>query len=369
MTYECCCFLNSTILVPFLSRKKPTNKGIFCPRKKRKGIKMNASNLESRMYKSKDEEALRFYQMPKVLFTSNKYADLSLSAKATYSLLRDRQELSRANNWQDESGHIYLVYSNKDLCEILGVSEKTVIKLKKELVEKELLIEKRMGLKKCNRLYILKPEYEEVDVCKKDIKKKNDLDQKQIQKSDTAQPVANTLNCNISSSRTVESPVQELEYFQSNDTDFSETDQIDTESVCPSAEVKTKEKDRRTDKRKLKNHEENEIMMLMHSANLINDPRTWKAIHVAVRGLYARSSITVCGQVYNQQEIRDKLIQNLTQTAAIYALAKFDEEKSKRNIRNPRAYFETVLMSALDEVCLHVVDGCLEMSLNQDWGG
>ena len=188
---------------------------------------MNASNLESRMYKSKDEEALRFYQMPKVLFTSNKYADLSLSAKATYSLLRDRQELSRANNWQDESGHIYLVYSNKDLCEILGVSEKTVIKLKKELVEKELLIEKRMGLKKCNRLYILKPEYEEVDVCKKDIKKKNDLDQKQIQKSDTAQPVANTLNCNISSSRTVESPVQELEYFQSNDTDFSETDQID----------------------------------------------------------------------------------------------------------------------------------------------
>ncbi len=108
-------------------------------------------------------------------------------------------------------------------------------------------------------------------------------------------------------------------------------------------------------------------MMVMHSANLINDPRTWKSIHVAVRGLYARSSITVCGQAYNQQEIRDKLIQNLTQTAAIYALAKFDEEKSKRNIRNPRAYFETVLMSALDEVCLHVVDGCLEMPLNKKW--
>ena len=134
----------------------------------------------NRFYKANEEVTLRFYQMPKVLFTNPLYEGLSLGAKAMYSILRDRQELSIKNNWIDEEGNIYLTFkidpaqdddrdiSEKNikdlsLTELLGINRKTVMNYKKELVKYGLIIDKRMGRGKTSRIYVLKPELNKVN--------------------------------------------------------------------------------------------------------------------------------------------------------------------------------------------------------------
>ncbi|EIT2197038.1 replication initiator protein A, partial [Enterococcus faecalis] len=76
----------------------------------------------------------------------------------------DRFNYSIRNNWCDEDNHIYFVYTVKDLQEILDCGTEKISKIKKELERAELLHQKRMGLNKPNRLYLLKPEATAQDV-------------------------------------------------------------------------------------------------------------------------------------------------------------------------------------------------------------
>jgi len=115
-----------------------------------------------RYYKVNEEIELRFYQMPKALFQNPMYKGLSLGAKAMYSILRDRQDLSIKNEWYDSNGYIYSIYTIEDLAEIIEMDRKSVMRYKQELVKYKLLIDKRVGQGKPNKLYVLKPEVNEV---------------------------------------------------------------------------------------------------------------------------------------------------------------------------------------------------------------
>ena len=53
---------------------------------------------------------------------------------------------------------IYLVFSLKELLNLLEIDEKTVIKYKKALVKYKLIFDKRVGQGNPNRIYVLKPE-------------------------------------------------------------------------------------------------------------------------------------------------------------------------------------------------------------------
>src|SRR4030066_2115393 len=116
------------------------------------------STLSNRFYTEKEEVTLRFYQVPKALFKNPKYKGLSLGSKLMYSMLRDRLELSIKNNWKDEKGYIYLIFSVEELMNLLEMSNKIIIKHKKRLAKYGLIFEKRLGQGKVNRIYILKPE-------------------------------------------------------------------------------------------------------------------------------------------------------------------------------------------------------------------
>ena len=102
----------------------------------------------------------RFYQLPKYLFEDTYFKKMSAEAKIMYALLKDRFELSIQNEWVDKNNNIYFIFSNKHLCEYLGYAEQKIIKLKKELVNFNLLTQERVGLNKPNRLYLLKPNYD-----------------------------------------------------------------------------------------------------------------------------------------------------------------------------------------------------------------
>ena len=100
----------------------------------------------------------RFYALPKILFESDYYKEMRLDTKVAYSVLKDRLALSLKNNWIDEAGYIYLMYSNSKLMEILSCSKSTLLRIKKQLNEYGLIREVQQSTGKsgnlANRIYL-----------------------------------------------------------------------------------------------------------------------------------------------------------------------------------------------------------------------
>lgn len=111
------------------------------------------------VYTVAEENSHRFYQLPKELFINESYKHLSLNAKVIYSMLLDRKELSRKNNWVDEFGQIFLLFTRENIMEILNISKPTAVKAFKELADSKLIIEERQGLNKPNKIYVCRIKY------------------------------------------------------------------------------------------------------------------------------------------------------------------------------------------------------------------
>lgn len=135
------------------------------------------------VYTISEENSHRFYQLPKELFVNESYKGLSISAKMIYSFLLDRKELSRTNNWIDEYGQVFLLFTRKHVGEMLNLSDKPVTNAFKELIKADLIKEERQGLNKPNKIYVCKINYGIGD-----------------------------------------SPIQESEYIRSNDTEIINTE-------------------------------------------------------------------------------------------------------------------------------------------------
>ncbi|WP_313265674.1 replication initiator protein A [Enterococcus sp.] len=111
------------------------------------------------VYTVAEENSHRFYQLPKELFINESYKGLSISAKMIYSFLLDRKELSRTNNWIDEYGQVFLLFTRKHVGEMLNLSDKPVTNAFKELIKADLIKEERQGLNKPNKIYVCKINY------------------------------------------------------------------------------------------------------------------------------------------------------------------------------------------------------------------
>ena len=158
---------------------------------------MTKSNFK--FYQPDDVYGTLFFQFPKVLIYGDKYNKLSSDAKIAYMLLKDKLEFSIKNEWIDEDNYIYFKYSNIALMQIFNYSEKTVIKIKKELESVDLLYQERMGYNpktkknEANRLYLGELELSAEDVYKKE-KRARDLATsgtvKSTVRSDTPQTLA-----------------------------------------------------------------------------------------------------------------------------------------------------------------------------------
>lgn len=174
----------------------------------------------------KEIQKEKFYQLPKVFFTNPKYVNLSNDAKITWSILRDRLDLSIRNNWVDKNGDIFFIYTNEKLKSILNISSPNKLsKIKKELTQADLFNQIRVGLNKPNKLYIKKPEVTEADVYyisqqENDIEQRNntDVSLSYVQKYDN------------DTSRNINLIHHDISKEYTNDTDLSNTDYIETEN-------------------------------------------------------------------------------------------------------------------------------------------
>ena len=97
---------------------------------------------------------LVFFQLPKSIHYNEKYLKMSVEAKYLYMLMYDRNKISITNNWVDDNGDIYIYFSIENICKELNIKDQKAQKLKKELMNHELIKEVRQGLNKPNKIYV-----------------------------------------------------------------------------------------------------------------------------------------------------------------------------------------------------------------------
>jgi len=136
---------------------------------------------------SQNAYGTKFFQLPQVLLYGEKYKELSDSAKLGYVVLRDRLEYSLQNNWIDDENRVYFIFTNHELQNLFGWSDRKISKVKKELEEAGLLFQINQGFdpkKKKNlpnRLYLA-----DLEVTAKDVYIKRDFANKTAETLDTS---------------------------------------------------------------------------------------------------------------------------------------------------------------------------------------
>ncbi len=154
-------------------------------------------------YKADNAYGTKFFQLPQVLLYGEKYKELSDSAKLGYVVLRDRLEYSLQNNWIDDENRVYFIFTNHELQNLFGWSDRKISKVKKELEEAGLLFQIHQGFdpkKKKNlpnRLYLADLEVTAKDVyIKQDFAKKTagTLDKSGLAQMQARQETAGTLD-------------------------------------------------------------------------------------------------------------------------------------------------------------------------------
>ena len=103
-----------------------------------------------------EAEQFAFIQIPKVLFTGQKYRNMTMDARVLYGLLLYRVKLSKKNKWIDEQGRVYIIFPREEAQEILGCKKDKIVQIYKELRKVDLIEEIRRGLNQPNIIYVKK---------------------------------------------------------------------------------------------------------------------------------------------------------------------------------------------------------------------
>lgn len=158
-----------------------------------------------------ESEQYAFYRVPKLLFTSKQFQNLSTDAKMLYGLFLDRMALSQRNGWIDEQGRVYIIYTVENIMESLGCGNKKAIQLLSELENKaNLILRKKQGLGKPNLIYLKKFTAAAVNLNGHFQKCENDIP------------------------GSVEMKTPEMSKRHGNNTDIKDTDYSDTDPLFPS---------------------------------------------------------------------------------------------------------------------------------------
>jgi len=268
------------------------------------------------LIKSSEIVKYQFYIMPKELFESKKYKDISLEAKVIYTLFIDRLELSRKNNWINEKGEVYLIFKRNDIAEILNLTDKTVSKAIKELKKIELVYENRQGLGKPNLIYIGKLNSESQE----------------------------TENLQFRTSKNSETEIgknteTESENFRGNNTNINNTN-LKNNKISQSVKYNELEE--------IKEKCELHLLEEVDSYGNVNT-QLKNMVENAIELMYYSSSIKVNNAIIPQELVRNKL-KELNGAKIFYALEKIKNNlKNTQNFTNSTRFIISCLYNAINE--------------------
>ena len=176
-----------------------------------------------------------FYRIPKLLFTSEYFKNLSCEAKVLYGLMLDRMSLSIKNRWFDEEDRAYIFFS---------VEENKAVNCLKELDQEKgigLIEKRRIGLGKTNVIYVKNfslTEYpdepaifdsEETPENVAERKENTETEIEEYAKKEPEKPV-NTQKFEKQTSRSLENKLQEVSKTNCNNTEYNYTEFSENES-------------------------------------------------------------------------------------------------------------------------------------------
>lgn len=259
-------------------------------------------------YKNNEILENSYYQIPQELFVNNLYkTKLNLDSKILYAFLLDRLSLSQKNHWFDELNRVYLIFTREEVQDKLCLSEKTVTKAFKQLLEVNLIAEKRQGLGKPNLIYVGKIQHEEII---------SDIEQDNIQ----------ILNSKNYGSGKVKNTTLDTEILPTINPHNIKTNIINTDSINPNSDDEFYLKEIK-DKCKLEDFSQEEKTIL---EDVINS-------------LYYKDTLKVGSVTVNHYKILDKLKlivkENLIQLLDIL--------KNIPNIQNAKNYLMICLYNNL----------------------
>ena len=118
---------------------------------------MDSKRVRFDYFYEEESEQFSFYRIPKALFTDDVFSGLSTDAKLLYGLMIDRMTLSRRNQWIDDNGRVYIIFTLEEIIEYLNCGKDKGVKIIGELDEEKgigLIQRERQGLGKPTRIYV-----------------------------------------------------------------------------------------------------------------------------------------------------------------------------------------------------------------------
>ena len=188
-------------------------------------------------YTKYDTDKNAYMRVPKFLFTDSKYINLSVAAKLLYGLILDRLTLSQKNNWVDNEGFVYLIYTVEATAKVLNCSEDTATKVLRELESVKLIMRKRRGQGLPSIIYVYNVS---IPIPKKDSEKKHSAFIDKVCSKFSALN-SNTEVCGNKTpknpvSRTQKNRIQETEKNGTIKHNSNKTDDSDLNSISPRAD-------------------------------------------------------------------------------------------------------------------------------------
>lgn len=114
--------------------------------------------MEFDYFYKRDLERFQFFMLPKILVMGEQFKTISSDAKILYACLFDRISLSAKNDWLDEEGRIYIIFTIEEIMKTINRSRPTAVKALDELDKNTggigLIERKRLGFGKPNIIYV-----------------------------------------------------------------------------------------------------------------------------------------------------------------------------------------------------------------------
>ena len=175
-----------------------------------------------------------FYRIPKVLFTSDYFKELSSDAKILYGLMLDRMSLSIKNQWFDDENRAYIYFSIEDIMELLNCGKNKAVKSMQELDDETgigLIEKRRQGFGKANIIYVKSFMISEVLEDMLVVEKQKFTNQTTDEKVENTEVYkTNFKNSQKQTSRSPESKLQEVYISNPNNTNINNNNLSNTES-------------------------------------------------------------------------------------------------------------------------------------------
>ena len=259
-------------------------------------------------YKSNETLEHKYYQIPQELFVNEKYKNkLNSDSKILYAFLLDRLSLSQKNHWIAEDNNVYLIFTREEVQEKLNLSDKTVTKSFKILMEVNLVQEKRQGLGKPNLIYVGKINHSDSENLRFLNRKNYDF--------------------GIGESTTLDS-----ENLRGINTNNINTNIINTESINPKSDE--------------------ELLLIKEKCNLNEFTKEEKTIlEDVIDNLYYTDNLKVGNITVNHFKISDKL--NLITKDNLVQL--LDILKNTPNIQNAKNYLMICLYNNLGNININKI--------------